>query len=274
MGINLECVVTLAELTASLPTSPSVMEFGAQDISAQPDIVTDALRQHGFVGDELVSTAPQLYRRLGFGSYTAIDFIDGRDDVKMFDLNQDIDKAYGYTETFDLVTNLGTLEHCFDQAAGFRNMHRLTKPGGYMLHILPVAGHVNHGFFNYHPRVVQEIAMANDYEFSVAFITADFTATRIPYSIKNFRANDNRELMMYAVLKRVNDRPFANPVDRMFTDQAAVMSGEFRPYVKAPWSNTVTGAAPAEPATQPTPVEEKQKSGWLGSIFHIGRRRA
>lgn len=267
MGINLECVVTLAELTTSLPKSPSVMEFGAQDISANPDVVTEALRERGFKGDQLVSTAPQLYHRLGFGSYTAIDFCDGRDDVKMFDLNQDIDRAYGYTETFDLVTNLGTLEHCFDQAAGFRNMHRLTKPGGYMLHILPVAGHVNHGFFNYHPRIVEEIALANDYEFSVPFITADFTAVRIPYSIENFKANDARELMMYAVLKRTNDMAFANPVDRMFTDQAAVFASEFRPYVKAPWSNTITGAAAIEPPIQKNMVEEKQKWTWLSSIF-------
>jgi SAM-dependent methyltransferase len=249
MGINLECVITLAELVASLPAHPSVMEFGAQDISADATLVTKALNDRGYTGTAPVSTAPELYRRLGFQGYTAIDFIDDRDDVRMFDLNQDIDRAYGFTETFDLVTNLGTLEHCFDQAAGFRNMHRMTKPGGYMLQCLPVAGHVNHGFFNYHPRLMAEIAIANDYELSITFITADFTATRIPYSIEAFQAHDHRELLMYAVLKRVNDKVFINPVDRMFTDQAAVMASEFRPYVKAPWSNTVTGSNSSEKRT-------------------------
>ncbi|ACF02094.1 hypothetical protein Rpal_3594 [Rhodopseudomonas palustris TIE-1] len=241
MGINLECVITLAELVALLPKKRSVIELGAQDISADPELVANALNERGYLGAARVSTAPELYRRLGFEEYTAIDFIDGRDDVKMFDLNLDIDRAYGFTETFDLVTNLGTLEHCFDQAAGFRNMHRLTKLGGFMLQCVPAAGQVNHGFYSYSPRLMAELALANDYELSFMFFTSDFTATRVPYSIANFQAYDSRDVLLYAAMKRNSDRPFVNPVDRMFTDQAAVMASEFRPYVKAPWSNTVTG---------------------------------
>jgi SAM-dependent methyltransferase len=235
-------VITLAELTALLPAKRSVIELGAQDISVDPTLVTNALSDRGYLGAEPVSTAPELYRRLGFEKYTAIDFIDGRDDVKMFDLNLDIDRTYGFVETFDLVTNLGTLEHCFDQAAGFRNMHRLTKPGGFMLQCVPAAGQVNHGFYSYSPRFIYELALANNYELSFMFFTSDFTATRIPYSIANFQAHDSRDVLLYAALKKNSDRPFVNPVDRMFTDHAAVMASEFRPYVKAPWSNTVTGS--------------------------------
>jgi SAM-dependent methyltransferase len=250
VGINLEFAATLAEIRGTLPDHMSVMELGAQDISADPYAVATLLSDMGIFDTGPIKTAAELYQRVGCGSYDAIDINGGGGNVHCFDLNRDIQLEYNFFRTFDLVTNLGTLEHCFDQASGFRNMHRLTKPGGIMIHCLPSQGLVNHAFYNYHPRLVAELAKVNSYEIRMVFFTADFTANRISYTIDNFRAHDSRDVLVYAVLKKTNDTNFKMPSDSMFTNREEVMAGAFRPYVKAPWSNILAQGSSDEVKAQ------------------------
>jgi len=233
MGINLEFVASLIKLRPELPNRASVVELGAQDISANPSSVAQLVGD----GGPPITTASELYTRLGFVGYTAIDLNGGPGDVRTFDLNFNLYERYGFAETFDLVTNLGTLEHCFDQASGFRNMHQLTKLGGLMVHCFPSQGLVNHAFYNYHPRLIAELAFANRYEVWETFFTTDFKPDPTPYSIESFQAHDDRDVLVYAILKRTCSEDFKIPTDRMFTQQHDVMASEFRPYVKAPWSN-------------------------------------
>jgi len=240
MGINLEFVATLAEIRSQLPHEATVMELGAQDVSADPFAVAKMLSDFGYKNSGPINTAAELYNRSRFSSYDAIDINGGSENVHTFDLNLDLTSTYGFTKTFDLVTNLGTLEHCFDQASGFRNMHRLTKTGGIMIHCLPSQGLVNHAFYNYHPRLIAELAKANGYEISYVFLTADFTPTRVPYTIENFQLHDSRDVLFYAVMRKATEADFKNPSDSMFTDQKNVMAGKYRPYVKAPWANILT----------------------------------
>ena len=42
-------------------------------------------------------------------------------------------------------------------------MHVLLREGGVQLHVMPVFGDVNHGFYNIHPTVYLDLAKANDY---------------------------------------------------------------------------------------------------------------
>ena len=88
------------------------------------------------------------------------------------DLNRDLRSEYGYDETFDLVTNLGTGEHVFDQRRVFENVHNLTKPGGVMLYMLPFVNWLNHGFYNFHPVLFADLAAANGYGILEIALTA------------------------------------------------------------------------------------------------------
>ena len=98
-------------------------------------------------------------------SYAAID-LRGTSSALKLDLNNQLD----ITEQFDLVTNLGTAEHVFNQYHFFKNMHDLTKPGGLMLHTLPNQGGYDHGFYNYHPKFCFDLCEANNYSpLSVVF---------------------------------------------------------------------------------------------------------
>jgi SAM-dependent methyltransferase len=91
-------------------------------------------------------------------SITAIDF-DGSPIAQKLDLNQPIDIG----QRFDIVHNAGTLEHIFDIAQAFRNVHNLTKPGGMMIHHAPFTGWVDHGFYALQPTLFWDLAEANNY---------------------------------------------------------------------------------------------------------------
>ncbi len=91
-------------------------------------------------------------------SITAIDF-DGTEIARKLDLNQPIDIG----QRFDIVHNAGTLEHVFDIAQAFRNIHNLTRPGGFMIHHAPFVGWVDHGFYALQPTLFWDLAEANGY---------------------------------------------------------------------------------------------------------------
>lgn len=110
--------------------------------------------------------APDLFMRtklfylhmLGITEYAAID-LHGTPLAQPWDLNQ----PYQPTQQFDLVFNLGTTEHVFNQFEAFNTIHKLCKPGGFMVHSLPHSGGREHGFFNYHSTAIFDLAAANGY---------------------------------------------------------------------------------------------------------------
>ena len=68
--------------------------------------------------------------------------IHGKDSAIPIDLNEPIKIFHN---TFDVVTDYGTLEHVTNQYQAFKNTHEITKIGGIMIHVLPLidnwAGH-------------------------------------------------------------------------------------------------------------------------------------
>lgn len=143
----------------------SVIELGSQDLHApqdEMDLVFKKFLNLQIPAGEQCYTPRVFYSGLGFKLYECID-LDGRHSAHKFDLNKNLTTEYGFKNTFNLVTNNGTSEHCFDQASVFQNIHNLCVPGGIMYHALPFQGYLNHGFFNYHPCFYRCLAEANNY---------------------------------------------------------------------------------------------------------------
>ena len=178
----------------------------------------------------------------------------------MFDLNKDVREQYQFVETFDLVTDLGTAEHCFNQFAVFKNFHDLCKADGVMIHALPAQGNVNHGFYNYHPRFFADLAAANKYEIMDLSFTVDYKPALIKYSKDEFQKWDSHDVLFYAVLRKKDMSPFISPFDGMFASgnqlSGYVATGvdplmtEFSPYLKGgDWKNTKGLTGEDSPAT-------------------------
>lgn len=237
MGINAEYVLLLSELRQRGELKGGrVMELGAQDVSAAQDVVAKLLDREG-LGAEPAPYARDLYSRYGFSSYASIDQSGYLGSIPL-DLNRDV-REQGHTDSYEVVTNAGTLEHCFDQLSAFRNMHELCRTGGLMIHVMPSQGQVNHAFYNYHPRFIWELAHANRYEVVSFYFAIDFRPLLFPYSADAFKQHEDRDIMLYVVLRKASATPFAIPTDRIFSDGPLVLESEFRSWIKTTWNNVL-----------------------------------
>lgn len=55
------------------------------------------------------------------------------------------------TNRYDTVLDFGCTEHIFDIAQCYRNIARMCKPGGRLLHVVPSNGFCGHGFYQFSP---------------------------------------------------------------------------------------------------------------------------
>lgn len=175
MSFNPMAALMVADLLQYLPKSPAVIEFGNQTFKAGDEALKKIIEQFGqnpsvntaalqsLIGKGKVAGSTEaFYHALGFSFYAAID-VNNKYGSLMMDLNRDLRSEYNFSQTFDLVTNNGTGEHCFNQYAVFKNMHDLAKVGGVMFHAMPL-NWVNHGFYNFNPRLYADLATANSYK--------------------------------------------------------------------------------------------------------------
>lgn len=263
MGINTEMVFLMSSLERQgyLQDKRRVVELGAQVVSAHPESMLAAERKSlGEARGEAPQSAAEFYRRYGLQEYVSLDAGGVEVPGKVIaDLNRPLPETLFLGGSFHVVTNLGTSEHCFNQAQFFATAHDLCARDGLMIHVLCTQGLVNHGYFNYHPRFVWELALANTYDLLDLSFTVDFTPRLLPYALESFRAYDSRDLMLYAVLRKRYDAPFAAPFDGLFAaeNQVAgyrqrelVAPREFDAYIKTTWEN-----ATAPDAWQRGPVE-------------------
>lgn len=107
--------------------------------------------------------ADELYDYLGYKKYVNID-INGSYKSLKYDLNDNLITEYCFDEEFDVVTNFGTTEHCFNQYQVFRNIHNLCKTNGFMLHTVPAQGWGRHCFFRYDINFFEDLSKTNHYD--------------------------------------------------------------------------------------------------------------
>lgn len=178
MAFNPLMIRLTAEMIVTLPASATVAELGNQTFKPGSGILNEVaafLKQErpDWRDDELMAlnrrsgaslegSSADYMKSIGYGGYTCID-VNQRHGALQMDLNYLLAEKYDFHDEFDLVTNNGTGEHIFDQAAVFRNAHALTRPGGVMLHVLPFHNYINHGFYNVQPILFHDLARANQY---------------------------------------------------------------------------------------------------------------
>ncbi len=113
-----------------------------------------------------------IYQLLGVQEYRSLDAYDTRADYK-----QDLNFEFNLGKKFDVITDFGTSEHCFNTQNVFKMIHRHLKGKGLMLLVLPAFADIDHGFWNLHPTVFKNLARANHYDI-VDFLYIDDVVTR------------------------------------------------------------------------------------------------
>jgi SAM-dependent methyltransferase len=219
----------------------SVAELGSQDLKmpqGELELVFNKLLSLP-AGVDKPYTPEVLYKGMGFKRYNCID-ADGRNNALVFDLNKDIVAEYGPQAKFDLVTNHGTSEHCFDQYNVFRNVHNLCTTGGIMIHGLPFQGYLNHGFFNYQPLFYKALAAANNYNLLGLYLNINSEAGDIStYSdaLMNYLSTPpNSTMLLLAVMQKVDDQEFRTPFDGKYISSSLLEGQADTKFVRTPTS--------------------------------------
>lgn len=205
----------------------SVMEIGAQELSCSGYLGSDPFDHQIYPTDEEVipqflktigkdekisikngDSAKIIYELLGVKEYECID-ADGKFGAHIFDLNKEIDREYDYKKQYDLVTNHGTTEHVFNQYACFKNIHNLTKVGGYMIHAVPFIGYIYHCLYRYSKTFFTSLAKDNNYEIKGMWIGYTSIDTYSEENVKKYR--NEPKVMIICLLKKTNTNSFRIP---------------------------------------------------------------
>ena len=151
-------------LTGILKPGMRISSFG------YPDVIAPIPMIEGLLGDKLqllefrtdseaickrhglkprpIPDAHSFFRLLGC-NLDVFDIIRERGCEIMLDLNYPIEED-ALKETYDIVLDVGTLEHCFNIGQAAFNMASLLKLGGIILHENPL-NWANHGLYSLNP---------------------------------------------------------------------------------------------------------------------------
>jgi hypothetical protein len=187
MAIGPKHLLWFKELSAKLGVlfpHASVMDIGSSnlyDATADqirefityynPNIAADAQRLDEFcrraaenatVGPGITTTWVGEVMEWAGLNYRSFDIFQGYG-TEIFDLNCD-SLPPRHFQQYDLVMNFGTTEHLFNQYNAFKVIHELAMPGGFIFHQLPTMGYLDHGYFNYQPKVFDCLRVANAYD--------------------------------------------------------------------------------------------------------------
>jgi len=111
-----------------------------------------------------LSWTRDYFENRGF-KYDCLD-TNGYGKSHMIDLNNDeeTDEFIKEHGQYDVVTDYGTMEHVEDYYMGFKNMDKLCKDGGIMIHVLPAINHwPDHGSWRAPEKLFWKLAKAQKY---------------------------------------------------------------------------------------------------------------
>jgi SAM-dependent methyltransferase len=161
MGIRLQSLDVIKAAAQGTEGRDAIWAMGSQICTFSPDNGNRWLVQNDFnpVLDTDWCEDPQtVFQAMGFSEYVDIDVNDQA--RRRVDLTQSLpDNCVGAA---DLIVDSGTLEHIFELPTALRNMNRILKPGGVILHLTPVT-FFDHGYVNVNPCLYSDFYKANGY---------------------------------------------------------------------------------------------------------------
>lgn len=105
----------------------------------------------------------EFFKRLGFDTVDSLDFNDLEENNIIFDLNSE-ETPPELTESYDLILDGGTLEHIFHVPNCLKNIHRMLKTGGRVIHVSPASNFFEHGFYSFSPCFFIDYYTKNGYD--------------------------------------------------------------------------------------------------------------
>ncbi len=167
MGMAAPALRFLIREHQSEPLRPPVLTLGRQTVLATRSQVLrlfaeEKLEPQGSVAGD--PSAPcsdqQFFQWLGLPELLALDVNDFEGATLIADLNSPVPPELH--QRFGTIIDGGTLEHIFDIREGLRNVVRMLRTEGRVLHMSPSNNYCNHGFYQFSPTLFFDYYLAND----------------------------------------------------------------------------------------------------------------
>ena len=197
--------------------------FGSCNDIAFRDDSEEICKRHGLEPCR-IPDAHSLFRLMGCELHV-YDIMQERGCERPCDLNESRNLAYA-AAFYDVVLDVGTLEHCFNIGEAMRNMAGLVKAGGCIIHENPF-NWGNHGFVNLNPTFYADFYVTNGFEI-VTLELADKAGAKAGVPFGRRFVFTGREVNVFCIARRVTMQGFVWPVQSKYAAliPAAVDSGE------------------------------------------------
>ncbi len=177
MGYSKAALQLLVRAFKDKECSGKVLTFGRNGVDADHDGLLRIFRREGrpprvlpeseVKYDPLTQFGKSIhqdvfFKMLGFDEIHSVDYFDNEKPTFTLDLNKRIPREL--EGQYDLVSDAGTLEHCFDVKEVLFNTVRLLKPGGHVAFFSPMSGMVDHGFYSFSPTLFRDFFKINGFD--------------------------------------------------------------------------------------------------------------
>jgi len=126
--------------------------------------------------DELCEES--FFQSLGFSRVTHLD-------PSELDLDQD-HLSQKFKGSFDLILDFSALEHVFHLPNALRNIWKMLRDEGRIIHLLASANHVDHGFYMFSPSLFWEFYHVNQFQNHSMQILRETNKKRTPWEVYDY----------------------------------------------------------------------------------------
>jgi len=159
-------VLTLGQQSVYATLNEVLTIFSKHKISINPlpDGIDTKNKIPHWVGTpyENRTNAQTVLTLLGADSVCVADISPYENPEYIIDLNNKIDSHY--EQKFDVIFDVGTLEHIFDIPTALQNLTKMLKPDGRIILILPASNAIDHGFYQFSPTLFYDFFSCNGFE--------------------------------------------------------------------------------------------------------------
>lgn len=144
-------VLSLGYSDILVPKEVLETDYGLKGLEVRPDS-KDICAHHGLKPFDIV-TCESFFKSLGASIYDVVDIKEWRGGEICLDLNVPLEHQSGIPLNpggYDLILDLGTLEHCFNAPQALKTINSLLNINGVVVHWNPCCM-PNHGFYNFSP---------------------------------------------------------------------------------------------------------------------------
>jgi SAM-dependent methyltransferase len=184
-------VLTLGQqsIYATVPEVKKILQARGVAMSPLPDGFDTANKIPAWKGTwwDRNTNAQTVLTLMGAKEIVVTDVSDYEGATLILDLNNPVPDEHA--GQFDVLLDIGTLEHLFDVPTALANFAKLLKTGGELILILPASNAIDHGFYSFSPGLLFDYFRANGFDSFDCYLRAGSANFLMPGRSKVYKYN-------------------------------------------------------------------------------------